>query len=267
MTATPPSGDKNAERTVGQSIRLDKVEKIYAGGVRAIAPLSIEFRSGDAVSIVGPSGCGKSSLLRLIAGLDAPTDGEIHIGGRRVAGPVPDIGIVFQRDLLLEWRSVLENVLLPAEIKGLTGLQARAMTLLTKFDVGDFSGAYPWQLSGGMRQRVAIARALLTKPAMLFMDEPFSALDALSRDQMNILLQQVQSTESVTTLLITHSIAEAIFCADRVLVMSGRPGAILDDIKVPFGRSRRLALRETNEFTAIGRRIREHFEKTGVLEG
>ena len=268
MAVIPSSGDNNTGRAGGQLIRLDKVEKVYARGrVRAIAPLSVEFRSGDAVSVVGPSGCGKSSLLRLVAGLDTPTAGEIQIGGRKINGPVPDIGIVFQRDLLLEWRNVLENVLLPAEIKGLSGLQARAMALLTKFDVGDFSGAYPWQLSGGMRQRVAIARALLTKPTMLFMDEPFSALDALSRDQMNVLLQQVQATESVTTLLITHSISEAIFCADRVLVMSGRPGAIIDDIKVPFERPRRLAIREADEFTAIVRRIREHFEKTGVLVG
>ena len=127
--------------------------------------------------------------------------------------------------------------------------------------------SYPWQLSGGMRQRVAIARALLTRPALLFLDEPFSALDALTRDQMNVLLQRLQTTQHVTTLLITHSIAEAIFCADRVLVMSGRPGAHLDDIRVPFERPRRLAVRETAEFTAIGRRIREHFEKAGVLVG
>jgi NitT/TauT family transport system ATP-binding protein len=118
-----------------------------------------------------------------------------------------------------------------------------------------------------MRQRVAIARALLTRPVLLFLDEPFSALDALTRDQMNVLLQRVQTSEGVTTLLITHSITEAIFCADRVLVMSGRPGAIMDDIRVPFERPRRLAIRETAEFTSIGRRIREHFEQVGVLVG
>ncbi|HLG46823.1 MAG TPA: ABC transporter ATP-binding protein [Reyranella sp.] len=253
----------------GESIRLEAVEKRYGGanGVRAIAPLSVELRAGEAVSIVGPSGCGKSTLLRLIAGLDAPTRGTIRIGGRPVTGPVPDIGIVFQRDLLLEWRSVLANVLLPAEIKRLAGLESRASELLQELDVAGFAKSYPWQLSGGMRQRVAIARALLTRPALLFLDEPFSALDALTRDQMNVLLQRLQTTQHVTTLLITHSISEAIFCADRVLVMSGRPGAILDDIRVPFERPRRLAVRETAEFTAIGRRIREHFEKAGVLVG
>jgi len=252
------------------SIFLKEVEKIYpgsAGGLQAIAPLSAELPAGQAVSIVGPSGCGKSTLMRLIAGLDAPSRGEIRIGDRLVAGPVPDIGIVFQRDLLLEWRKVLGNVLLPAEIKGLPGMEVRARELLREFDVEGFADAYPWQLSGGMRQRVAIARALLTRPALLFLDEPFSALDALTRDQMNVLLQHVQTSESVTTLLITHSITEAIFCADRVLVMSGRPGAIMDDIRVPFERPRRLAIRETTEFTVIGRRIREHFEKAGVLVG
>ena len=249
------------------TIYLNRVEKTYAGGVQAIAPLSVELRAGEAVSIVGPSGCGKSTLMRLIAGLDAPTRGEIKIGATRVAGPMSDIGIVFQRDLLLEWRNVLGNVLLSAEIKGRPDLEPRAVELLTELDVMAFAKSYPWQLSGGMRQRVAIARALLTRPALLFLDEPFSALDALTRDQMNVLLQKLQLSQHVTTLLITHSITEAIFCADRVLVMSGRPGTIMDDIDVPFERPRRLALRETPEFTAIGRRIREHFEKAGVLVG
>ena len=253
----------------GEAIRLERVEKTYggAGGVRAIAPLTVELRAGEAVSIVGPSGCGKSTLMRLIAGLDTPTHGTISIGGVPVAGPVPDIGIVFQRDLLLEWRNVMGNVMLPAEVKRLTGLETRAGELLRELDVAGFAKAYPWQLSGGMRQRVAIARALLTRPGLLFLDEPFSALDALTRDQMNVLLQRLQTTQNVMTLLITHSIPEAIFCADRVLVMSGRPGAILDDIRVPFDRPRRLAVRETMEFSAIGRRIREHFEKAGVLVG
>jgi NitT/TauT family transport system ATP-binding protein len=270
IAADQTLGRSNGRRATSASIFLKSVEKVYAGpsgGLHAIAPLSAELRAGEAVSIVGPSGCGKSTLMRLIAGLDAPTRGEIRIGDKPVTGPVPDIGIVFQRDLLLEWRNVLGNVLLPAEIKGLSGLETRARELLQEFDVEAFADSYPWQLSGGMRQRVAIARALLTHPTLLFLDEPFSALDALTRDQMNVLLQQVQTSEAVTTLLITHSITEAIFCADRVLVMSGRPGAIMDDIRVPFERPRRLALRETSEFTAIGRRIREHFEKAGVLVG
>jgi NitT/TauT family transport system ATP-binding protein len=270
MIAADQSRARSNGRGVSASISLKNVEKVYggpSGDLHAIAPLSIELPAGEAVSIVGPSGCGKSTLMRLIAGLDAPTRGEIRVGHQVVAKPVPDIGIVFQRDLLLDWRKVLGNVLLPAEIKGLSGLEGRARELLQEFDVGAFADSYPWQLSGGMRQRVAIARALLTRPALLFLDEPFSALDALTRDQMNVLLQRVQTSEGVTTLLITHSITEAIFCADRVLVMSGRPGAIMDDIRVPFERPRRLAIRETAEFTSIGRRIREHFEKVGVLVG
>jgi NitT/TauT family transport system ATP-binding protein len=251
------------------SIFLHKVEKTYGGPtkVRAVAPITAELPVGEAVSIVGPSGCGKSTLMRLIAGLEAPTAGTIRIGEQPVTGPVADIGIVFQRDLLLEWRRVLGNVMLPAEIKGVTGLEPRARELLAELDIAAFADAYPWQLSGGMRQRVAIARALLTRPRLLFLDEPFSALDALTRDQMNVLLQRLQATQGVTTLLITHSISEAIFCADRVLVMSGRPGSVLDDVRVPFERPRRLAVRETAAFTAIGRRIREHFEKAGVLVG
>lgn len=270
MAVTAQIGDAGIGRKAeGRSIVLDQIEKMYGGtgGVRAIAPLSVALRAGEAVSIVGPSGCGKSTLLRLIAGLDMPSRGEIRFGDKAVKGPVTDVGIVFQRDLLLEWRNVLDNVLLPAEIKGLSGMEPRARALLQEFGVADFAGSYPWQLSGGMRQRVAIARALLTNPSMLFLDEPFSALDALTRDQMNVLLQRVQANQGVTTLLITHSIPEAIFCADRVLVMSGRPGAIIDDIAIPFERPRRLALRETSAFTAIGRRVREQFEKVGVLVG
>ena len=260
-------GDRAA--AAASAIFLDNVEKTYGGrsGVRALAPITAVLSAGETVGIVGPSGCGKSTLMRLIAGLEAPTAGAIRIGDRPVSGPVPDIGIVFQRDLLLEWRRVLANVMLPAEIKGLAGLESRARELLAELDIAGFAEAYPWQLSGGMRQRVAIARALLTGPKLLFLDEPFSALDALTRDQMNVLLQRLQTSHRVTTLLITHSISEAIFCADRVLVMSGRPGSVLDDIRVPFERPRRLALRETPAFTAIGRRIREHFEKAGVLVG
>src|SRR5258708_22262742 len=189
------------EGATGGAIFLDGVEKTYGGpgGVHAIAPISAELRAGEAVSIVGPSGCGKSTLMRLIAGLDAPTRGRIRIGDRPVDGPVPDIGIVFQRDLLLEWRKVLGNVLLPAEIKGLADQEPRARELLRELDIDGFAQSYPWQLSGGMRQRVAIARALLTRPALLFLDEPFSALDALTRDQMNVLLPRLPLTPHVTT--------------------------------------------------------------------
>lgn len=253
-------------------IVLDRVGKTYAGSagaVEAISSISLTLEQGQSVAIVGPSGCGKSTLMRLIAGLDELTAGTIHIGERQVTGPVNDVGVVFQRDLLLDWRSVLGNVLLPAEIKHMEPAAAkrRALELLEELDVAGFANHYPWQLSGGMRQRVAIARALLPSPPLMFLDEPFSALDAMTRDQMNVLLQQVQAAEHVTTLLITHSILEAVFVADRVLVMSGRPGAILDDVAVDFPRPRKLSLRETPAFTAIVGRIREQFVKTGDLVG
>jgi len=266
----PADPRQGAAAPAAGAIVLEAVAKTYFGteeAVQALAPVSLEVRPGEAVSVVGPSGCGKSTLLRLIAGIDQPSAGRVLVNGRPVTGPLTDVGIVFQRDLLLDWRRVLENVLLPAEIKRLdrAAARARAETLLLELGVADFAGAYPWQLSGGMRQRVAIARALLPNPSMLLLDEPFSALDALTRDQMNVILQQLQLSERVTTLLITHSITEAVFIADRVVVMSGRPGMVLDEIPVPFEKPRRLSLRESPAFTEIMRRIRLQFEKAGVL--
>jgi NitT/TauT family transport system ATP-binding protein len=164
---------------------------------------------------------------------------------------------------------VVHTVLRPAALTRLARRAARrrAMDLLAELGVDDFADRFPWELSGGMRQRVAIARALLPRPGFLFLDEPFSALDALTRDQMNVTLQNVQMNASVTTLLITHSIQEAVFLSDRVIVMSGRPGRVLDEIAVPFPRPRRLSVREEPGFVEIARRIRMHFERTGVLVG
>ena len=253
-----------------KAVVLDKVSKVYSGvqaDVKALDSISFSIMPGETVAVVGPSGCGKSTLLRIAAGLEPITAGTVTVGEKRVSGPVRDVGIVFQRDLLLDWRNVIDNVLLPAEFKGLDLQRARARgeSLLADLGVLDFADRYPWQLSGGMQQRVAIARALLCNPSMLFLDEPFSALDALTRDQMNVILQKVQTQERVTTLLITHSILEAVFLSDRVIVMSARPGRTLDDIAVPFPRPRRLSLREDTPFLEIARRIRVHFENTGVL--
>jgi len=254
------------------AVVLENVQKTYYAGqgdVDALGPVSFAISAGETLAVVGPSGCGKSTLLRIAAGLDDASAGIVTVGDRPVDGPIADVGIVFQRDLLLDWRSVIDNVLLPAELKSMDRAAARqrGMQLLAELGVADFAGRYPWELSGGMRQRVAIARALLCKPKMLFLDEPFSALDALTRDQMNVALQQVQAAERVTTLFITHSIMEAVYLSDRVIVMSARPGRVLDDIAVPFARPRRLSLREDPEFVEIARRIRVHFERTGVLVG
>ena len=260
------------------AIVIQDVRKTYVGrqgDVEALGPISFSVRAGETVAVVGPSGCGKSTLLRLVAGLEETSGGAIVIGDRLVSAPLIDVGIVFQRDLLLDWRSVIDNVLLPAELKRMDRAAARrrGMELLAELNVADFAERFPWELSGGMRQRVAIARALLCRPAFLFLDEPFSALDALTRDQMNVTLQNVQAGQNaqagqgVTTLLITHSIQEAVYLSDRVIVMSARPGRVLDEIAVPFPRPRRLSLREEAGFVDIARRIRVHFERTGVLVG
>lgn len=252
------------------AVVVDQVTKVYAGrdeDVHALGPVSLTMQRGETVAIVGPSGCGKSTLLRIIAGLDDATAGTITVDGRRVVEPLDNVGIVFQRDLLLDWRNILDNVLLPTEFMADPGanLEQRARDLLDQLGVGGFARRFPWELSGGMRQRVAIARAMMCRPSMLFLDEPFSALDALTRDQMGVILQKVQAAQAVTTLLITHSIPEAVFLSDRVIVMSGRPGIVLDEIVVDAPRPRRLAFREEPAFAALTRRIRLHFERTGVL--
>ncbi|MBN9524836.1 MAG: ABC transporter ATP-binding protein [Alphaproteobacteria bacterium] len=252
------------------AVVVDQVTKVYVGrdeDVHALGPVSLTMQRGETVAIVGPSGCGKSTLLRIIAGLDDATAGTITVDGRRVVEPLDNVGIVFQRDLLLDWRNILDNVLLPTEFMANPGpnLEQRARDLLDQLGVGGFAKRFPWELSGGMRQRVAIARAMMCRPSMLFLDEPFSALDALTRDQMGVILQKVQAAQSVTTLLITHSIPEAVFLSDRVIVMSGRPGIVLDEIVVDAPRPRRLAFREEPAFAALTRRIRLHFERTGVL--
>ena len=239
------------------------------GVVDALGPVTIAFEAGKTTAIVGPSGCGKSTLLRILGGLDRPSSGRVTMDGRPVTEGMPGVGVVFQRDLLLDWRDVLGNVLLPAQMQRLPrrDVEARARALLHDLGVGDFAARQPWELSGGMRQRVAIARALLCQPKLLLLDEPFSALDALTRDQMGVVLQRVQGDGQTTSVLITHSIAEAVFLADRVLVMSARPGLVMEDIPVMLPRPRTLSMREEPEFAMLTRRIRTHFERTGVLTG
>ncbi len=253
-------------------VELAAIHKTYEtarGDVRALDPVSFGMQQGTTLTVVGPSGCGKSTLLRIIAGIDAASGGQVRVDGRPIAGPVPNVGIVFQRDLLLDWRTVIDNVLLPAELKRQTGpaTRRRAEELLGELGVGDFLDRLPYELSGGMRQRVAIARALLLRPALLLLDEPFSALDAMTRDQMNVILQRLQVHENVTTFLITHSIIEAVYLSDRIVVMSPRPGRVLDVIDVDLPKPRPLSIREEPVFTALARRIRVLFEQEGVLVG
>ena len=226
----PAAGDFRA----GVPIRIAGVTKRYlsarGGEVHALDEIDLAIAGGEFVSIVGPSGCGKSTLLMLISGLIPATTGTIEVGGVRVKGAIGNVAIVFQRDVLLDWRTVLANVLLPVEIKKLDPVSHRrkAQELLRSVGLEEFEDKYPGELSGGMRQRVAICRALVQDPGLLLMDEPFGALDALTREQMNLDLQRMWLRDRNTVLFITHSIEEAVLLSDRVVVMSSRPGRIAD---------------------------------------
>ncbi|MEU5974633.1 ABC transporter ATP-binding protein [Streptomyces sp. NPDC047315] len=228
--------------------------------VTALADVSLTVAPGEFVALVGPSGCGKSTLLKLVAGLLAPTTGEVHLGGERVRGPRHDIGYVFQRAALLEWRSARRNILLQAEMRKMPGDLARRRTaeLIAMTGLDGFEDAYPHELSGGMQQRVALCRALLHAPPVLLMDEPFGALDALTREQMNTELHRIWRETGTTVLLVTHSIAEACYLADRVVVMSPRPGTITEVIHVGLPAER--------DYTDVMGR-REFRDATGHIRG
>jgi NitT/TauT family transport system ATP-binding protein len=255
----------------GAGVEARDVTKVYATKrgepVHALERVSLETAPGEFVSVLGPSGCGKSTLLMLIAGLIAPTDGAIHVDGERLARPRADASMVFQRDVLLDWRSVLDNVLLPAEIKHLDRRRysERARELLGLVGLSGFESKYPSELSGGMRQRVAICRALIQEPRLLLMDEPFGALDALTREQLALDLLRMWTTARNSVLFITHSIDEAVFLSDRVVVMSARPGRIAEDLRVQLPRPRGAATRTDPKFIALVDRIRTLFRTQGVL--
>ncbi|MFJ7192521.1 ABC transporter ATP-binding protein [Streptomyces bacillaris] len=228
--------------------------------VTALSDISLDVAPGEFVAIVGPSGCGKSTLLKLVAGLLTASSGEVLLGGERVKGPRHDIGYVFQRAALLEWRSALRNILLQAEMRRMPSARARARAdeLIRMTGLTGFEDAYPHELSGGMQQRVALCRALLHEPPVLLMDEPFGALDALTREQLNTELNRIWRTTGTTVLLVTHSISEAVYLADRVVVMSPRPGTITEIIEVGLPAERDYG--ETlgrPEFRAATARIRE----------
>ena len=235
--------------------------------VDALGAIDLDIAAGEFVAIVGPSGCGKSTMLMLVSGLIPATTGTITVGGAPVKGAVGKAGIVFQRDVLLDWRTVLGNVMLPVEIKKLdkaTHLQ-KARDLLRSVGLSEFEEKYPAELSGGMRQRVAICRALMQDPGLLLMDEPFGALDALTREQMNLDLQRMWLRDRNTVVFITHSIEEAVLLADRVVVMSSRPGRIADVLEAGLARPRGAHTRSDKRFVDCVERIRRHFMALGVL--
>ena len=247
-------------------IQLDGVQKRF-GEVEALAPVDFDIADGEFISVVGPSGCGKSTLLRLVAGLVPLSAGHVRVDGQPITGPVTDLGIVFQQPVLLEWRTALENVLFQVEIRGQRAapFRARAMELLDQVGLKQFADSYPHQLSGGMRQRVAIARGLLHDPGLLLMDEPFGALDALSREQMRLDLEAIWMRRRMTVIFVTHSIDEAVLLADRVMVMSPRPGRIEQVLAVDLPRPRGLPARRAEAFLRIEELITDIFLSRGVL--
>jgi NitT/TauT family transport system ATP-binding protein len=220
--------------------------------------VSLKVEAGEFLCIVGPSGCGKTSLLRVLGGLTAPSAGSIFVGGEPLTSPRRDIGFVFQRVNLMPWRTVLRNVTLPLEIEGvkLTDAAPRAERLLDLVGLAGYEESYPKDLSGGMQQRVIIARALVHDPIALLMDEPFGSLDALTRERMNLELLRIWTTQRKTIILVTHSIQEAIFLADRVVVMNSQPGRIVQQIPVPLPRPRTLAMQFEDTFGPLVERIR-----------
>ena len=250
----------------GRAVR--KTYRTQDGEVETLKPLDFKVHDGEFVSVVGPSGCGKSTLMKMVAGLLPISGGELLLSGRPVRGPQTNVGIVFQNALLLPWRRVLDNILLQAEIRGLpmAAARARALQLIEMAGLTGFENKYPWQLSGGMQQRVAILRALLHDPPVLLMDEPFGALDAMTRERMNLELQRIWMTAGKTVLLITHSIPEAVFLSDRVLVMSERPGRIAAEYEIDLPRPRTLDVMSSEPFAAYARALRAHFFAQGSLD-
>ena len=247
---------------------LAKTYRTKDGDVPSLKPLDLDVHDGEFVAVVGPSGCGKSTLMKLVAGLVPPTGGEIRIDGEKVVEPPDNVGIVFQSPVLLAWRSVLRNVMMPAEIRRLDRAShlERAHRLIEMAGLKGFEGKYPWQLSGGMQQRADICRALVHDPEILLMDEPFGALDAMTRERMNVELQRIHGETNKTILFITHSISEAVFLADRVVVMTPRPGRIAEVLDIDLPRERTLDTMTTPPFGDYVRRIRAHFGTAGVMD-
>jgi len=255
----------------GKAIRLAGVSKTFAsrtGAIDAISSVDLTIEAGSFVAVVGPSGCGKSTLMRMIGGLIQPSTGEIEFGGSPVIGPRTDTGIVFQKANLAPWHDVLGNVALQIRLRKLdwTAYEERAIELLRSVGLGDFMNKLPYELSGGMQQRASIARALVHSPDVLLMDEPFGALDALTREQIRLDLEHLWVRDRMSVLFITHSIDEAVLLADRVIVMTPRPGTIEQILEVNIPRPRRLAARHDPEFIRLAETITEMFMRRGVLD-
>ncbi|HEX7172648.1 MAG TPA: ABC transporter ATP-binding protein [Candidatus Limnocylindria bacterium] len=245
-------------------VALHAVEKVFETAearTTALSGIDLEIHGGEFVSLIGPSGCGKSTLLRIIGDLTGPTGGTVEVNGKPAARARRDrdYGMVFQAPVLFDWRSIQANVELPLEITGLSGNERRerAARMLDLVELGDFGRHHPWQLSGGMQQRAAIARALALEPRLLLMDEPFGALDEMTRERMNDELLRIWERTRTTIVFVTHSIPEAVFLSSRVVVMSARPGRITDVIEVDLERPRTEASRETERYFELVTTVRE----------
>lgn len=252
-------------------IVIDGVDKMYAvdgDPILALEDINIDIAPGEFISVVGPSGCGKSTLLKCVAGLQPITGGSIAIQDKQVTAPPDNMAIVFQRDVLLDWRTVLDNVLILVEFRGLrrADYEAKAHALLRKYGLDGYANRFPWELSGGMRQRVAICRALIVDPELLLMDEPFGALDAMTRDDLNVELERLWFETRKTVIFITHGIDEAVYLGDRVVVMARNPGRIAEIVKIDIPRPRPLSIRQTEEFGKYVHHIRHLFASMGVAK-
>jgi NitT/TauT family transport system ATP-binding protein len=253
-------------------IELRNASKTFntpSGSVIAVEAATMSVRHGETLALLGPSGCGKSTLLMMIAGLLEPTSGKVLIEDREVRGVRPDLGLVFQRDLLVDWKTVLGNVLLPFDLTGEDRERQipQARALLERVGLKGFEQKRPYELSGGMRQRVAICRALIQNPNILLLDEPFAALDAFTREQMQLDVQRLSLDKPRTTILVTHEISEAVFMADKIAVMTARPGRIHTLIDVRLERPRDLGSRENPAFSGYVTQIHRLFAQLGVLHG
>lgn len=255
-------------RTLISIRNIDKFFPTKTKKIHALTNLSFEVQDGEFVTVVGPSGCGKSTMLKIIGGIISHTSGQIELEGQEIVGPNPKIGVVFQNPVLLPWRTVTDNVLLPVDIqrKPRQEFHNRAMEMLELVGLKGFEDRYPFELSGGMQQRVSICRAMVNDPAILLMDEPFGALDAMTREYMNVWLQDIWLESKKTVLFITHSIPEAVFLADRVIVLTPRPGSVDEIVDINIPRPRSLKVMTSNEFGVYVSQIREKFGSEAILD-
>lgn len=242
--------------------------KTLTGYTEALVDVNFDVEDGEFVTILGPSGCGKSTFLFVGTGLTHPTSGKVLLDGKEITKPVKEVGFVFQDHLLLEWRSVLNNIMIQGEFRNqdMKATKERAMELIRQVGLEGFENKYPWELSGGMQQRVSICRALVHDPELLMMDEPYGALDALTREQMRVDLEKMWMQKKNTILFVTHDIDEAILLADKVVILTPRPGRLKEIVKIDLPRPRNMAVKESPRFLEYRKKITKIFTEMGVLQ-